>query len=75
MWIKAFYDVNPDQVIPFTELPPFSENILSAEILNKVTQIWISKEMLRPMIPVGYDLSKRYKLHVSKFLKENDPSS
>lgn len=72
MWIKAFYDVNPDQVIPFTELPPFSDNILSAEILNKVTQIWISKEMLRPMIPVGYDLSKRYKLHISKFLKENE---
>ena len=71
-WVKGFLGVNHENVIPFTELPPFKNIELSNKILNKASQIWISPKMIKPQILSGHNYHIRYDFHIDTFLENKN---
>lgn len=69
-WIKAFADVDLDQVYSVFGLPPFEdESGKTEDFLSRLDVIWVSNNWIstNPAISTNYFL--RYQLHIKPFLE------
>ncbi|MDD2751983.1 MAG: hypothetical protein PHN59_02515 [Candidatus Omnitrophica bacterium] len=70
-WIKAFSNVDLDNIYNVFSLPPFEDaSGETRQFLNSLDQIWVSNEWARPEASVGTQSYLRYLLHIRPFLKD-----